>query len=83
MTKRYSELLAFHRVLGQEMKDFLKKKGVEQLPKFPPKKLLNNMDRQFVHDRIKKINTYFKQLFEGFPGKVPFTNALIDLCQPP
>ncbi len=28
------------------------------------------------------FNRYFEQLFELFPQKVPFTNAIIDLCQP-
>ncbi len=31
---------------------------------------------------MASINRYFQELFELFPQKLPFTNAIIDLCQP-
>ena len=41
IVKRYSELLNFHNVLKQEMKNYLKKNNYSQnqYPEFPPKKL--------------------------------------------
>ena len=60
----------------------MRKRGIDQFPEFPPKKLFNNTDREFVEKRIKKLNVYFQSIFEVFPDKVLYTNALIDVCQP-
>lgn len=82
--KRYSELLIFNKLLQQEIKNYMKKKGFqsEDFPDFPPKKTFFNMTKNFIQKRIAKINLYFEALFEIFPQKVPYTNAIIDLCQP-
>ena len=55
--------------------------SVEDIPEFPPKKLFN-LGKGFVEKRINKINRYFDNLFSKFCEKVPYTNAVIDLCQP-
>lgn len=78
----------FHKNISQEIKEYTKKKKLnfseweERVGDFPKKKLFNNMDKDFVRKRIRKINLYLKRLFESYPQKVPFTNALVDLCQP-
>lgn len=28
------------------------------------------------------MNIYFEEIFKAFPNKVPYTNAIIDLCLP-
>ena len=84
IVKRYSELLTFHNLLKAEIKLYCKKKnlpGVE-FPDFPPKKLLFNKDPQFLLKRVVLINQYFEHIFKIMPNKVPFTNAIIDLCLP-
>lgn len=82
--KRYSELLTFHKLLEKEMKEYFKKKGYSSsdFPEFPPKKLLFNKDPQFIQKRVMQMNNYFDELFQKFPAKVPYTNAIIDLCLP-
>jgi hypothetical protein len=54
ITKRYSDLLTFHSLLKQEMKNFLKKKGynADNFPEFPGKKLFFNKDKHFIIKRI-------------------------------
>jgi hypothetical protein len=54
ITKRYSDLLTFHSLLKQEMKNFLKKNGynIDNFPEFPGKKLFFNKDKQFIFKRI-------------------------------
>ena len=83
ITKRYSELLLFNKLLQAEMKNYMKKKGfeAEEFPAFPPKKLFNK-GKGFIQKRVQQINAYFAALFRVFPQKVPFTNAVVDLCQP-
>jgi hypothetical protein len=53
IVKRYSELLTFHKILQQEMKNYMKKKGYnpEDFPDFPPKKLFNK-SKSFIERRI-------------------------------
>jgi hypothetical protein len=80
--KRYSELLTFHNVLKQEMRNYVKKNNLVDLPEFPPKKMFFNQSKAYVEQRMAAMNRYFEQLFDLFPQKVPFTNAIIDLCQP-
>ena len=75
-------MLQFHKMLVQELKQYNKKKGKEFNVEFPPKKIFHNTDREFVHKRIKKLNAYFAKIFEEYRNKVPFTNAILDLCQP-
>lgn len=60
----------------------MKKNNIADLPEFPPKKIFFNQSKSCIEQRITSINRYFEQLFELFPQKVPFTNAIIDLCQP-
>lgn len=64
------------------MKNYMKKKGFasEDFPDFPPKKTFFNKSKGFIQKRVAKINTYFEALFSKFPQKVPYTNAIIDLC---
>jgi len=81
ISKRYSELLLFNKLLQAEMKNYMKKKGIEEFPAFPPKKLFNK-GRGFIQKRVQQINVFFEALFHLFPQKVPFTNAVVDLCQP-
>lgn len=65
------------------MKNYLQKKKIshEQFPQFPPKKLFNK-SKNFIQKRIAQINTYFQKIFDEYKDKVPYTNAIIDLCQP-
>lgn len=65
------------------MKNYMKKKGFreENFPEFPPKKLFNK-SKCFIERRSHLLNQYFLELFQKFPEKIPYTNALIDLCQP-
>lgn len=64
------------------MKNYMKKNGIASIPEFPKKKFFFAKTKAFIDARIKNINNYFLSLFGAFPQKVPFTNALIDLCQP-
>ena len=32
--------------------------------------------------RIAKINAYFDDIYSSYPQKIPYTNAIIDLCLP-
>jgi hypothetical protein len=66
------------------MKNYMKKNSVasEDFPDFPPKKLLFNKGKSFIDKRISLLNAYFEDLMLKFCEKIPFTNALIDLCQP-
>ena len=62
----------------------MKKRGFQQedYPDFPPKKTFFNKSKNFIQKRVSKMNDYFKKLFVTLPQKVPYTNAVIDLCQP-
>ncbi|CDW71814.1 UNKNOWN [Stylonychia lemnae] len=84
IVKRYSELLIFSKLLQSEIKNYMKKRGFqpEDFPDFPPKKTFFNKSKNFLQKRVLKINNYFTKLFDKFPQKVPYTNAIIDLCQP-
>ena len=66
------------------MKNYLKKNGynINEYPEFPPKKLFFANTAGNIKARMDQINLYFNELFKKYPQKVPFTNALIDLCQP-
>ena len=64
------------------MRNYMKKNNVGDLPEFPAKKIFFNKSKAIIEQRMASINRYFEQLFELFPQKVPFTNAIIDLCQP-
>ena len=78
--KRYSEILSFHKQLEIELN--MKKKFGDNLPEFPPKTLFNNTDKHFIHQRVKSLNLYFKQLFKVLPDRLPYTLSINDLCQP-
>ena len=84
ISKRYSDLLTFHQLLKTEIKDYQKRKNISgvDFPEFPPKKLLFNKEPQFIMKRIHMINDYFAQVFKVYPNKLPYTNAVIDLCLP-
>ena len=69
IVKRYSELLAFHNVLKQEMKNYLKKNGYQlnEYPEFPPKKLFFANTASNIQGRIREITGYFDDLFRQYP----------------
>ena len=84
IVKRYSELLVFNNLLKSELKNYMKKRGMnpDDFPDFPPKKAFFNKSKKFIQQRIQQINVYFAEIFQKYPLKVPYTNAIIDLCQP-
>jgi hypothetical protein len=63
------------------MKNYMKKKGIlaNEFPEFPPKRIFNKGE-DFVKRRIAKLNQYFALLYTKFSQKIPYTNAIIDLC---
>ena len=61
ITKRYSELYAFHKRLYEELKPYLKKNKfpLSDFPIFPAKTFLTYTDFDFISRRIAGFNTYF------------------------
>ena len=54
IAKRYSEMRTFHKTIGNELKKFMKKRGMDEcvmIPEFPPKKLFKNKERKFIEKR--------------------------------
>ena len=50
IVKRYSELLVFNNLLKSELKNYMKKRGLnpEEFPDFPPKKAFFNKTKKFI-----------------------------------
>ncbi len=69
IVKRYSELLTFHNVMKNEMKNYMKKNGfaADQFPDFPPKKFFFSSSKKFLNYRVQQLNRYFEELFRRFP----------------
>lgn len=53
IVKRYSELLTFHKVLQAEMRNYMRKNGMQNFPQFPPKKFFFAKTKNFVETRIR------------------------------
>ncbi len=50
IVKRYSELLVFNKLLLTELKNYMKKRGMnpDEYPDFPPKKAFFNKSKKFI-----------------------------------
>ena len=57
--ERYSSLLNLHNLLSKELN------SLKNFPKFPPKKYFGNTNEDFLIQRQKELNVYFKTIFEN------------------
>ena len=54
--KRYSQLRSVHKSLRRTFND------PPNLPKFPPKKIIGNLEREFVNERYQQLHDYFSTI---------------------